>query len=121
MMKAVGVQRMNKVKGNSKTKAFVDVLFSLRDDGDAVFSINGCKLIEGAKGLFVAMPSQSYEKDGETKWSSYVFINLKEDQDARDLQNSINEVVIAEWNKQNSSSKKAPKTEGSFEDDDLDW
>ena len=126
MMKAVGVRNFNKVKnGQGKLKAFADVMFSLRDDGDAVFTVSGCKLLEGQNGLFVAMPSESYEnKDGETKWKNIVYIDVKEDEDARALQNSINEVVLAEWKKGSSSSSRPSKTqqtEGSFDDKDLDW
>ena len=128
MMKAVGVKNINKINdGTGKVKAFVNVLFSLTEDGDAVLTINGCKLIEGSKGLFVAMPSQPYEKDGEKKWSDIVFLDTRENEDARELQKSINEVVIAEWNKVNGGNNKkrqsnsTPKTSGGFDDDDVPW
>jgi len=38
------------------------------------FEINDCSLVKGAKGDFIGFPSRSYEKDGETKYSSIVWI-----------------------------------------------
>lgn len=127
MLQAVGVKNFNKVKAGSKLKAYTDVLCELRDGGDAVFVIAGCKLIEGQNGLFVAMPSEKYtDKEGNIKYKNVVFINTKDDEDARELQKSINDVVIKEWNKMNkssnSSSKKQPQTEGSFDNsNELPW
>ena len=52
-----------------KVKAFVDVKTA---EG---FEIKGFKVVEGSNGLFVGMPSESYEEDGETKWRNLVYIN----------------------------------------------
>ena len=38
------------------------------------FEINDCTLVEGSKGDFVGLPQRRYEKDGETKYASIVFI-----------------------------------------------
>lgn len=55
--------------------------------GNAVVNIDGIivsdvKIIQGKSGLFVGLPSRSYEKDGETKWSDTVRFENVEDQEA---------------------------------------
>lgn len=47
------VSRIHKLDGTGPTKAFVDV--SIED----AFMIKGLRIIEGEKGLFVAMPRES--------------------------------------------------------------
>lgn len=39
-----------------------------------ILEINDCSLVEGNKGDFIGLPQRRYEKDGETKYSSVVFI-----------------------------------------------
>lgn len=46
----------------SKVKAFVSV-----NIGDS-FAIHGLRVVESDKGLFVAMPSSSYQKGGKTEY-----------------------------------------------------
>lgn len=63
-------------KGSSKVKAFVSVTFEKGIDTECSdITVNGCKVIESNDGLFVAFPTQSYEKDGETKYSNIVFVD----------------------------------------------
>jgi len=52
------VVRLHRFAGDSKTKAFVDI-------GIGDFIIKGLRIVEGQKGLFLAMP-QEKAKDG--KW-----------------------------------------------------
>ena len=56
----------------SKVKAFVTLTLELRNTD---LSINGFKVIDSEKGLWVAFPSTSYEKDGETKYSNIVYVH----------------------------------------------
>lgn len=62
----IKISSMNKVD-NGKIKAFFTV--DLKDK----LVIRDCKLIDGDKGLFVAMPSRQYDaKDGTKKWTNIV-------------------------------------------------
>jgi len=54
---SIKVVRMHRFEGDSKTKAFVDVSI-----GD--FIVKGLRVVEGQKGLFLAMP-QEKSKDGK--------------------------------------------------------
>jgi stage V sporulation protein G len=47
---------------NSKVKAIASVNI------DGAFAVHGIKVIDTEKGLFVSMPSSSYQKGGETKY-----------------------------------------------------
>jgi stage V sporulation protein G len=51
--------RIYKTKGEGAVKAFAVVTL------DDAYAIRNIKVVDGAKGLFVAMPSEAYEKDGE--------------------------------------------------------
>lgn len=44
--------------------------------------VNDIKVIQGKSGLFVGLPSRSYEKDGETKWVETIRFENVEDQEA---------------------------------------
>lgn len=65
------ILKMN-VVNLGKTKAF----FTVAIDG---FEIEGMKLVEGNKGLFVGFPSRSYKspKDETTKWVDIVRVTSK--------------------------------------------
>ena len=62
------VVRLHRFEGDSKTKAFVDVAI-----GD--FIVKGLRVVQGQKGLFLAMP-QEKSKDG--KWYN-TFLPLTEE------------------------------------------
>lgn len=47
----------------SKTKAFASANI------ENAFAIHGIKVMEGDKGLYVSMPSRSYQKDGKTEYT----------------------------------------------------
>ena len=64
----VQVVRLYRLENESKVKAFVDVSI-----GD--FIVKGLKVLEGKKGLFLAMP-QDQAKDG--KWYETCFPATKE-------------------------------------------
>ena len=84
----------------SKVKAFVSLTLEL---GDTDLSINGCKLIDSEDGLWVALPTASYEKDGETKYSNIVYVH---DEDAYD---DMCAFIIEEYNKAVDGGKKSRK------------
>ena len=46
---------------NSKVKAFASA-------NNGPFAVHGLRVIDGEKGMFVAMPSTSYQKDGKTEY-----------------------------------------------------
>lgn len=47
----------------SKVKAFASVTIG------NTFAVHGLRVVESDKGLFVAMPSNSYQKDGKTEYN----------------------------------------------------
>lgn len=70
------VVRLHRYDGESKTKAFADIAI-----GD--FIIKGLRIVQGQKGLFLAMP-QEKSKDG--KWYNVFYPVTKEArQDLADL------------------------------------
>jgi stage V sporulation protein G len=75
------VVRLHRFDGESKTKAFVDVAI---DD----FIVKGVRVVQGPKGLFLAMP-QEKGKDG--KWYDSFFPVTKE---ARE---NLSEIVLAAY------------------------
>lgn len=75
------VVRLHRFDGESKTKAFVDVAI-----GD--FIIKGLRVVQGNKGLFLAMP-QEKAKDG--KWYNSFYPATKE------ARQSLADVVLAAY------------------------
>jgi stage V sporulation protein G len=75
------VVRLYRFDGDSKVKAFVDVAL-----GD--FIVKGLRILEGKKGLFLAMP-QEKSKDG--KWYSSFYPSTEE------ARQNLNEVVLAAY------------------------
>lgn len=64
---AYEVKNWRKNTGRGKVKGWFTLVI-----GD--FEINDCSLVEGNKGDFIGLPQRQYEKDGETKYASVVFI-----------------------------------------------
>lgn len=86
----------------SKVKAFVSLTLEL---GDTDLTVNGCKVIEGHKGeLWVAFPTSSYEKDGETMYSNIVYVH---DEDAYD---DMCAFILEEYDKAVEGGDKATKS-----------
>ena len=61
-----------------RIKAKIDRLYDQPDSNllafasvtlDESFALHGIRVVNGEKGVFAAMPSQSYEKNGEKKYS----------------------------------------------------
>lgn len=57
----VKIDKLSNYEGN-KVKAFATVTIANS------FAIHGVRIINGEKGLFVAMPTSSYQKDGKTEY-----------------------------------------------------
>ena len=57
--------------GNS-VKAIFSLLITVQTPNNQTvqFTVKDCKLIDGSNGMFVASPSQAYEKDGEKKYKN---------------------------------------------------
>lgn len=70
----VRIQRLQ--PGESKVKAYASVSIG------GAFAMHGLRLVEGENGLIVRMPSKSYQKDGETKYSDICHPITKEAYDA---------------------------------------
>lgn len=59
----VGVRIDRMLNGDFKTKAYVSVTIG------GAFAVHGIRVIESEKGRFIAMPQETYKKNGETKYS----------------------------------------------------
>jgi len=77
--------RVKKVEAeNDKLKGWASVTF------DNVFVVHNLKIIQGQKGLFVAMPNRK-TKDGEYRDIAHPLTN--------EMRKSIEEAIIKEFNK----------------------
>ncbi|MDF2880117.1 MAG: SpoVG2 [Clostridiaceae bacterium] len=76
--------RLNKFEGDSKVKAFASVTF------DNVFAVHDIKIVDGANGLFIAMPSRK-TKDGEFK-------DIAHSTD-KDFRKELTDALLEEYNK----------------------
>lgn len=77
------VVRLNKLDGESRTKAFCDISL-----GDA-FIVKGFRVVEGKEGLFVSMPREP-GKDG--KWYTR-FVPLK-----NEVRDELSRIVLEAYN-----------------------
>jgi Uncharacterized protein, involved in the regulation of septum location len=75
--------KISKLENGGKAKAFASVTF------DGAFVITGLRVMEGANGLFVAMPSQKRED----KYVDTAFPVTKE------FRTELQDAVLAEFNK----------------------
>jgi stage V sporulation protein G len=75
-LQEIQVVRLHRFDGDSKTKAFADISIGH-------FVVKGLRVVEGKKGLFLAMP-QEKAKDG--KWYDTFFPATKE---AREVLNDL--------------------------------
>ncbi len=78
---SIQVSRIYRIDGDTKLKAFVDIAI-----GD--FIIKGLRIVNGQKGLFLAMP-QEKAKDG--KWYSVFYPATKE------ARQNLSEVVLTAY------------------------
>jgi stage V sporulation protein G len=77
----IQVVRLHRFEGDSKTKAFADISIGH-------FVVKGLRIVEGKKGMFLAMP-QEKAKDG--KWYDTFFPATKE---AREV---LSELVLTAY------------------------
>ena len=77
----IQVSRIHRFDGDTKLKAFVDITI-----GD--FIIKGLRIVQGQKGLFLAMP-QEKAKDG--KWYNTFYPRTKE------TRQNLTEVVLTAY------------------------
>jgi stage V sporulation protein G len=82
MEDAIEVNRIYRIDGDSKLKAFVDLSL-----GGVI--VKGLRVVNGANGLFVSMP-QHQGKDG--KWYNTVYPTTKE------IQKQLSDLVLAAYN-----------------------
>jgi len=81
MINDIKVVRLHRFEGSSKTRAFADIAV-----GDYI--IKGLRIVEGKKGLFLAMPQQQ-AKDG--KWYNSFYPATDE------AKKSLTEAVLAAY------------------------
>ena len=91
------VSRMN-IGDYGKLKAF----FDLEVDG---FTIKGFKIVDGANGLFVSMPSQ---KNEEGEWNDTVWAS-------KETRFKVNEVAISHYNNESNPTARSRKSGGMSE------
>lgn len=60
------------ITGKGKLVAFVDIII------DNALKVTGLKIVNGSNGLFISMPSTSYEKDGQKEYKDIVYPINKE-------------------------------------------
>ena len=81
----IEVKRLYKFDGDSRLKAFVDVVVA------ELFLIKGLRIVDGKKGMFVGMPRQQ-GRDGQ--WYQTV-LPLNEE-----IKNRLDEIVIKAYQEQ---------------------
>lgn len=77
-MATFAVDKIQLVKGegdNKSLKAFATLKIA------DVFVVKNLKVIEGKNGLFVSMPQEKYDKEGEAKWNDTAYPISKEARD----------------------------------------
>lgn len=89
----VRIDRM--LNGAFKTKAYVSVTIG------GAFAVHGIRVIESEKGRFIAMPQESYKKNGETKYSDTFHAITAEARTA--LVNAVNDAYDRKLQEQQSS------------------
>lgn len=80
--KQIQVSRIHKIDGDSKLKAFADVLLS-------GVLVKGLRVVSGSNGLFVGMPRHQ-GKDG--KWYDTVYPTTKE------IKQELTDLVLTAYN-----------------------
>ena len=91
------ISRM-KIGDYGKLKAFFDI----EVDG---FTIKGFKIVDGANGLFVSMPSQ---KNEEGEWNDTVWAS-------KETRSKVNEVAISHYNNESNPTARSRKSGGMSE------
>ena len=81
----IKIGKINRLEGNSRVKAFVEVTF------DGFITVYGVRLVEGDRGLFVSLPQN---KGNDGKFYSIVKVNNKS------VQEALEQAVIAAYNKE---------------------
>ena len=83
------VANIRKITNGGKLKANVSVNIS-SVGGEDTITVNDIKIFDGQNGLFVSMPSMSYQKDGETK--RYAIVKLSDN-----LMKQVSDAVLAAY------------------------
>ena len=83
--------------GESKIKAFASV-----NIGNA-FAIHGIRVIDSSKGMFVAMPQESYTKNGKTQYSDLFHAVTAE------ARNALNHAVLQAYQQQVQATQQEPQ------------
>ncbi|WP_025270307.1 septation regulator SpoVG [Hippea sp. KM1] len=88
--------RVSPIEGDEKLKGFATVIF------DNEFVVRDLKIINGQKGLFVAMPSRKM-KDGSFKDVAHPLNN--------EMRKKLEDAVIGEYNKVKEEQQQAEEGE----------
>jgi len=92
---------------NAKTKAVASVNIA------GCFAVHGIRVVNSEKGLFVAMPATTYQKDGKTEYSEYFH------QITTEAREELNKKVLAAYEQKLSEeqSQEQDETETLSEDE----
>lgn len=79
---------------SSKVKAFASLVI------EDLIEVKGFKIVEGANGVFVGVPSKPSEKNGETKWyDDVVFLDREEgSKDRGEFFKEVETAMVQEYN-----------------------
>lgn len=103
---AIRAQIDRMLDGDYKTKAIASVTIG------GAYAVHGIRVIESDKGRFVAMPSESYEKNGEKKYNDTFHAITAEARSA--LIDSVNEAyeqALAEQETETEMESEEPEME----------
>lgn len=92
----IKVLRIKKFENSGNFKAFADVLFA----GHII--VTGCKVFDGAKGLFAALPSQKKPNTEEY----FPIVRIKDE----GIRNAFNDAVLKAYNNGVVQDTSAPAT-----------
>ena len=105
----VGAKIDKMLDGNSAVKAFATITIANS------FMVHNINVIEGNKGLFVAMPNQSYQNNnGDTKYSDICHAISAE------MKHRIDEVVLKAYDMAQSITQTDGSGEGNDDDNPLE-
>ena len=94
--------RIDRITGYDKVKAFASANIG------GAFAIHGLRVVDGEKGMFVAMPSTSFQRDGKTEYQE-TFHPI-----SNEARKELNDAVAAEGTAAKLEEVKAALLDGSL-------
>jgi len=91
---------------SGKLKAYVDIIFAVKEGGNGCLTIKGWKLFQKEDGDYFVSNPQEKIKD---EWKDRIFINFKDD-DGAALKDHITEEVVKAYIAQNANETSKVKS-----------